>query len=394
MATSEAERFSGAPGALKWALLSAVAGLVGWVVCAVLDTRRALFAYLTAYGWLATTLVGALALLMILHAARAEWPVAIRRLLESLVAALPVLLLLFIPLGAGLSHLYAWRNPDASVPGLVRVVRHQGLWWNPLFFWLRAALYLGTWTLLGALLRRWSLAQDADGALHWTQRSERLSAGGLAALAFTLTFAAFDWFMSLTPLWYSSLFGLYLFAGGFVAALALLVWGVGRAAGSEALGAFVTSGHRLALGKLLFAQVVFWGYLAFSQFFIVWIAHIPREAVWWAPRSRGWAGVSLLVALVHFAVPFALLLSRDLKLMPRAMAALSALLLVAHYLDLYWLVMPTFSPEGPAPRLADLAALLFVGGSAASVALMRARGLPLVARRAPGWLHSIRYEGT
>ncbi len=393
MATTEADRFSGSPRLLRGGAAAGLIGLVAWVICLGLDARRALFALLTAYAWLASTLLGALAFLMILHAARAEWPVTVRRLLEGIVAAVPVLTLLFVPLAFGMGQVWPWAD-RAHHGALSRVLAHHGAWWSPGFFVARGALYLGVWWVLTALLRRWSLAQDADGALHWTQRSERLSAGGLVALAFTLTFAAFDWLMSLTPAWFSSLFGLYVFAGGFVAALALFTLVVTWAHGLTGMAQVIAPGHYLSLGKLLFAQVIFWGYLAFSQYFIVWIAHVPREASWWVPRTTGWGDWSLVLALVHFVVPFALLLSRDLKRTPRGLSLVSGWLLVAHYLDVYWLVMPTLTPERPRPHVADLAALLFVGGTALLVAVMRARGLPLVARRAPGWTVSSRYEGT
>jgi hypothetical protein len=393
MATTEADRFSGSPRLLRGGAAAGLIGLVAWVTCLGLDGRRALFALLTSYAWLASTLLGALAFLMILHAARAEWPVTVRRLLEGIVAAVPVLTLLFVPLAFGMGRVWPWAD-RAHHAALSGVLAHHGAWWSPGFFVARGALYLGLWWVLAALLRRWSLAQDADGALHWTQRSERLSAGGLVALAFTLTFAAFDWLMSLTPAWFSSLFGLYVFAGGFVAALALFTLVVTRAHGLTGMAQVIAPGHYLSLGKLLFAQVIFWGYLAFSQYFIVWIAHVPREASWWAPRTTGWGDWSLVLALVHFAVPFALLLSRDLKRTPRGLSLVSGWLLVAHYLDVYWLVMPTLTPERPRPHVADLAALLFVGGTALVVGVMRARGLPLVARRAPGWTVSSRYEGT
>lgn len=355
--------------ARRTSLLLAAAGLVGWVIGLFVDQQRALFSLLTAYAWLATLLLGALAFLMIAFAVRARWPAVLRPLLESIVAVMPLLALFFLPIAIGRSALY----PEG----------HHAIWSSTGFFLIRAVVYLVTWLALTELLRRWS--SDLD-------RAQALSAVGLIALAFTLTFAGFDWLMALTPGMHSSMFGLYLFAGGFVTAFAVLVVLMRRA--SPLLGELLRPAHYLSMGKLLLAHVVFWAYLAYSQYFIVWIAAIPAETRWWVPRSEGWGGFSLALLAVHFALPFAFLLSRKLKLAPRRLAQVSWWLIAAHYLDVYWLVMPALTPDGPSLHWLDLAALLLVAGAAVSFGLWRANGRSLVPTDDPALAFSARYEGT
>lgn len=352
----------------KGAVLAAV-GLVVWVIGLFVDQKRALFSLLAAYAWLATILLGALAFLMTAFAVRARWPTVLRPLLEGIVAVMPLLALFFLPFALGRDVVYP-QSPHA-------------LWGSLGFFLIRAVVYLASWIAFTELLRRWS--GDLD-------RAQRLSAGGLVLLAFTLTFAGFDWLMALTPHWYSSLYGLYLFAGGFVTAFAVLVVLMRRAV--PLMGALLRPGHFLSMGKLLLAHVVFWAYLAYAQYFIVWIAGIPHETSWWVPRSEGWGTWSLALVAVHFALPFAWLLSRRLKLEPRRLAQVSGLLIAAHYLDVYWLVMPALTPEGPSLHWLDVAALVLVAGAAVSFGLWRAQGRSLVPTGDPQLAFSARYEGT
>jgi len=198
----------------------------------------------------------------------------------------------------------------------------------------------------------------------------KLAAAGLPILGITLTFAAFDWIMSLTPAWFSAIFGLYVFAGGFIAALGLVAV---VAPGAPAVG----PSHTHALGKLTFAFVIFWAYMAYAQGFLIWIADKPEEVTWYLPRVGGsWGVLFVAVIAANFVLPFALLLSRDLKRHPRALAAVGAWLLVAHYLDVAWMVLPVLHPTGIRAHWLDLAALAAVGGLAAAAASARLRRTP------------------
>jgi hypothetical protein len=222
----------------------------------------------------------------------------------------------------------------------------------------------------------------------------RVSAVGLVVLGLTLTFAAFDWLMSLEPTWYSTVYGVYVFAGGFLAALALIaVLGYIESRHGGALDGVVTPEHFGALGKLLLTFVIFWGYIAFSQFLIIWIGDVPADVSWYVARASGsWGTLALVVAVGQFAIPTVALLSRPSKRSPRLLAALGIWLLVMHVLDVYWLVLPALHPAGIRVSWLDLATLLMTLGFAAAVASWRASRHALLPVHDPYIEVAIRYS--
>ncbi len=213
------------------------------------------------------------------------------------------------------------------------------------------------------------------------------------AFAVTLTFASFDWIMSLYPHWFSTIFGVYYFSGaavGIFALLAILALVLGRA---NLLAGAVTVEHLHDLGKLLFAFVVFWAYIAFSQFMLIWYGNIPEETAFFADRwNAGWRPVSIALAVGHFVLPFFVLLLRDVKRRAGTFAALGAWMLAMHYLDLYWLVMPTFRPESPTPTLLDLVAFVALGSLFVGALGWLMRRAALVPVRDPRLSESLSFE--
>lgn len=381
--------FEGGDRLLRLALVLTLVGAIGWGASCVANPPRALAALLAAEAWLASTLLGALILLLSFHATNARWPVVLQRLIEAMVAALPVVVVLAVPLLLGLDRIFPWTDPASLEPSVARVVAHQGAWWARPFFIVRTIVYGASWLLIGELFRRWSLREDADGDPGWRARAHFVSGPALIVVAFTLTFASFDWLMSLTPAWISSVYGVYVFAGGFVAAMAVAV----LLAQATRARVPVGPGHFLSIGKLLLAHVVFWAYIAFAQYFIPWIADLPREVGWWKPRVEGWAGVTIALVLVQFVVPFAVLLSRDLKRDAKALSIVSGWLVVAHAFDAYWLVLPSLHPE-PTLHPSDPAAFLLAAGASLACGVYRSRAVPLVPIHAPALAVSARYEGT
>ena len=352
---------------------SLTVGVVGLAVCVVgfiVDAHQAYAAYLVAYLTVFTTVVGALILVMISHASGAKWFVVLRRLAETVASTVPILILLFIPILWGLHELYAWVPPlDRLTPSVRASVLQKQAYLNVPFFIARAAAYLVVWLIVAALLRLWSVRQDREGGVRLTQYQRRLAAGGLPIVGVALTFAAFDWLMSLTPTWYSTIYGVYVFAGGFVAALAL----VGVLAAAEYAGGRLPDAamhdHMHALGKLLLTFVIFWAYIAFAQVLIIWIGGLPAEITWYAERSRGaWGVIGLVLVGGNFVAPFLFLLSRRLKRKERSMAMLGLWLLVMHDLDVSWLALPALQPERASFVVWDVAAL------AAAVGLTTAYG--------------------
>lgn len=376
-----------------WATGVGGLGTAAWIVGFVLHPAQASHSYLTAYVFVLGIALGALALLMIEHLVAATWFVVLRRLVEHLTALIPALAVLFLPIAAGVRWLYPWTDPAALAPHARELVERKEAYLNLPFFFVRAALYFASWIALAALLRRWSLRQDGEPGERWQAPQRALSAPGAIVLAFTLTFAAFDWIMSLEPTWMSTIFGVQIFAGGMVGTLALLAVLAGRAADGGPLTGVLNDEHFAALGKLLFTFVIFWAYTTFAQLLIVWIADLPDEVIWYLARLNGpWRWVGLAVAVGQFAVPFFLLLSHRLKRQPRLLVALGASILVVHYIETWWIVMPQLQPMSAVPHWTDAAAAAMVVGLAGAWASRAGSGHSAVAVGDPALPAALEYS--
>jgi hypothetical protein len=367
------------------ALVLGIIGLVLFIIGLVVEPRQALTSYLFAYATVSTIVLGALIQVMMSYVSGARWFTVLRRLALDVTGALPALVLLALPLFVGVLAIYSWATPSALPPEARAIVERKSAWLNVPFFVGRGVVYLAVWLAVGITLRRWSLRQDVlrgeASAAAW-RRLRRLSAGGLVAIGLTLTFASFDWLMSLDPTWYSTIYGVYVFAGGFLAALGLIaILAYKGSTPAAVLERAITREQVGALGKLVLTFVVFWAYIAFSQFLIIWIGDVPLDASWYVTRAAGsWGTLALVIVAGQFALPFVVLLPRELKRRPRVMAALGWLLLAMHVLDMYWLVLPALHPQRVTPSWLDAAALLTVSGFATAAAAWRSRGrewLPL-----------------
>lgn len=354
-----------------------------------LDPARAAFAWLTSIVALVGLAVGAVSLIAAFHLTGAMWPAVFRRTVESVGLAVIPLAVLAIPLAFSTPVFFLWLDaPELSRHG-ADALAHQRVWLDEPFFVARAALYFSAWIAIAWLFHSWSTRQDADGDLRWTARMRTLAGIAAPLLVLTSSFAAFDWVMCLNPLWQSTIFGLYVLAGGFVSAIALvaLVLSLGFPDG------LVTAEHRHAIGKLLFAFTCFWAYLAFSQAMLIWIANLPEEVPWYIARSTGsWKWIGLVLGAAHFSVPFVVLLGREPKRDRWTLGATAALVLAAHYLDVYWLVMPAPFPGGPEPHWSDVTALAGTAGLAGAFVLARASRVRSVPVRDPYLAQSLEYR--
>lgn len=293
-------------------------------------------AYLVSWLFVTTVAGGALFFVLIHHLTRSGWGVVFRRQAESIAAAMPALALLFLPLALGLERIYPWTEGTD-------------------FFRLRAFFFLALWSLTALWFRRLSVRQDMTGSLEIARSLRRASAPALVLFGVTLSFAAFDWVMSLEPRWFSSIFGVYFFAGSAVAYFAFQSV-TSALLHSRGLTPSLTAEHFHGLGKLLFGFVCFWAYIAFSQYLLIWYANVPEETVWYAERLRGgFRDASFALAVGHFLLPFFVLLSARVKRIPSLLAACGAFLLTMHYLDLCLLVMP--GSQVGTPHWVDFAAL-------------------------------------
>lgn len=391
----EVTRFEGGRRLFLGGAVLALVGLVLFILGLLLDLRQALFSYLVAYAFGVSILLGALIFLTTAYVMKARWHVAVRRVPEAMVAALPLAGVLVIPILAGIPELYLWAAPPEGLDHHTEhLLHHKAPYLNTPFFIVRTVIYFGVWIVFAHLLRGWSMQQDADGDVRWTLKMRRLSAGAIPAIALAVTFAAYDWLMSLTPEWFSSIFGVYFFAAGFQACFAVIIIALWRLELAGVLKGLVTRWHYHAFGKLLFGFTVFWAYIAFSQYFIIWIANLPEEVSWFVPRTTGgWTWLSVTIVVGRFVVPFALLLSRKIKFLPERMSLVAGWVIFFHFIDMYWLVMPTLHPEGMVPHWLDVAALALVTGALVAFVAWRARGVSVVPSRDPALAISLRYHG-
>jgi hypothetical protein len=351
--------------------------------------------YLTAFTYWAGISISSVMLLMIFHATHARWMTVIRRPIEAMAVSVPIFVLLFIPVIVGMKHTFVWVDPPESLGReALKLIAGKAAYLNVKGFAVRGLVYLVLSAFLGQRLFGWSLRQDKGGdPIRLLQSQRNLSAGGLPFIALAITFAAFDWLMSLNPTWFSTIFGVYYFGGSFVSALSVLA--IATAGGRQAgvFGGLMTEEHTHNIGKLMLAFVCFWTYIAFSQLLLIWIAGLPEETPFYIRRfGEGWAGVGILLIVGHFFLPFGALLSRSLKRDPKQLRIVAYWILFIHWVDVFWLVMPSLNPEGFALHWTDITAFFGVGLVAVAYTIWRLRGKLPVPVKDPYLAVSIGYH--
>ena len=375
-------------------VIGAVCALLGVGACAILgaaNPKQFFFSWLVSFLFFLSLALGALFFVLIQYAAQGGWGIVVRRIGETTFATLPVMAALFLPVYLGLHDLYSWTVPGAAEQDAL--LRWKAPYLNVPFFLIRAVLYFGVWSFIALLYYRGSSGQDVTGDHGVSARLRRLAGPSIIVLAVTQTFASIDWIMSLTPHWYSTIFGLYFFAGSFVGFIALLSVVAVATRRAGLLDTVVSPEHLHDIGKFLFAFTAFWAYIAFSQFFLMWYANLPEETVWYQARMQGsWMTVSVFLMAGHFAAPFFYLMGRTVKRKGATLAVGGAWVLTMHFVDLYWQVMPTLHPEGLRPSALDVAALVAVGGCFVAAAGWLMRRQALVPLRDPRLAESLAFE--
>ena len=375
-------------------LIGAAAAAIGIVICAVLgmgNPKQFFFSWMVAFLYFQTLVLGALFFVLIQYAAQGGWGVVLRRIGETVFAVVPVMALMFVPLLFGLHDLYEWSHADAAQHDAL--LQWKSPYLNTQFFLIRMVLFFGIWSFIAFVYFRGSSGQDVTGDPAVSARLRKFAGPGIIVMALTSSFAGIDWIMSLTPHWYSTMFGVYFFAGSFIGFIALLsvVAVAMRAAGL--LEAVISVEHLHDVGKLLFAFTSFWAYIAFSQFFLVWYANLPEETVWFKARLEGsWQAISIFLMAGHFGIPFFYLMGRDVKRRGATLALGGAWMLLMHFMDLYWQVMPTLHPAGFSPSLLDVGAFLAVGGVFVAATSWLMRRQALVPLRDPRIAESLAFE--
>ena len=438
---------------IRGAQILAVAGLAVSLLLAAGGEHgfaRFYHAYLVSFAFFLTIALGSLFFVMIQHLTRAGWSVTVRRVAEVFAATLPMLAVAFAPIAISVvqnnGQLYVWadashddhdhgkqasphpepaaeasstatsqvtakaQGPDANaqVPLPANTIdKHtedlyaakKRAYLNPPFFLARFAIYFSAWAGLALYIWRQSTLQDKTGDLVHTKRMQFASTGGICLFALTVTFGAFDLLMSLSPAWYSTIFGVYFFTGAMGAAMATIILAI---SGLQRLGFMtnsVTKEHFHDLGKFLFGFTLFWGYIAFSQYMLIWYANLPETTFWFAQRGastnsehiNGWSWVSLLLPICRFAIPFCGLLSRHIKRNNSTLIFWACWILVFHWIDLWWIVMPELS-QNVTFGLPEIATFCAMAGLFAAMALHLAKKNKLIPVNDPRLKPSLAFE--
>jgi hypothetical protein len=341
------------------------AGLVGVVLTIVgfmmTDLARFYQAYLVAYTFWMGLVLGSMALLMVQHLSGGAWGVVIRRPLEAAVRTMPIMALLYVPIWFGMHDLYHWTHADAVASDTVLQQKQPYL--NETFFLIRQLLYFSIWTAISWALTRWSAEQDRTGDPGLVRKFSILSGAGLVIYSLTVTFAMVDWTMSVNPHWYSTMWGPMYMVGQGLSAMSFAIVVLIMLSQVAPLDRVITSAHLHDLGKLLFAFLMLWAYLTFSQFLIIWSANLAEEIPHYLIRwDNGYQWVSVFMIVAHFALPYVLLLSRDIKRDWKRLRMVATWVLVARIVEYYWHVAPEFHTDGLSVGLLDFAVPIAIGG--------------------------------
>ncbi|MEX0821152.1 MAG: hypothetical protein WD021_03315 [Rhodothermales bacterium] len=366
-----------------------VVSLVGWAT----DPHQFYFSYLVGWAFCLTIALGALFFVLIQHLTKARWSVVVRRMAEALLWSFPLLAVLGIPILFGMHDLYHWTHADvvANDP----ILAGKTAYLNVPFFLARLAIYFLAWSLVGYKLYRLSLEEDATGDPSIPARQRKVSAWGLALTAVTTAFASYDLLMSLDPHWFSTIFGVYIFAGAFMSIHAFLALVSMTLQGRGSLRRVVTKEHYQDLGKMTFGFVVFWAYIAFSQYMLIWYGNIPEETLWFRHRlEHGWEVHSAILLICHFIIPFIVLLPRGVKRSKPLLGLFCVWLLVMQWFDLHWLAMPVLHPDAAAIHMLDVASWLGLFGLFVAAFMYRLTRHHLVPHRSPYLEDSLRFENT
>ncbi|MCC9608888.1 quinol:cytochrome C oxidoreductase [Blastopirellula sp. JC732] len=377
------------------------AGLAGMLVALVMGImagdrlRHFFFAYLTNYLFFLSIALGALGFIALQHLTRAGWSASVRRITEIIAMTLAPMALLFLPILfsvlSGSHSLYEWNNSELVATN--HVLAGKAPYLNSTFFAIRAVLYFAVWIAAARFFFAKSTAQDESGDPSLTLRMESKSPLVVAAFALTVTFASIDWAMSLDPMWFSTMYGVYFFAGAMVAffSFTLICCSVLQSWGK--LTEVITVERYHDLSKFIWGFTLFWGYIAFSQYLLYWYGNIPEETGWYLVRQNdAWRNVSLLLLFGMFIIPFLGTMGRAVRRNRALMVAWAIFLLVMHWVDIFWLVMPQYSPDKLPFGPMEIACLIGLGGFFIGNLAWIAAERPLLAFRDPRLTESLTLE--
>jgi hypothetical protein len=437
---------SGWARAWQFAAAAGVLGLGGAAAGWSMDAKRFAYSYLFAFFLVLTLAFGSMFFVLVERLTAASWSVSVRRTAEFFAAGVPIFALLFVPVVLCMGTLYPWlgnhgeagivesnahaQAPPAAEPHGGRPGPHVGApgprspgaelksieprtgrespeeaaesevlaakrpWLNKKGWLARAFLYFLAWTWIGTAFFRLSTSQDGTKDPKLTVRAQSLAPAATFVFGFTLTGAAFDWLMSLLPTWYSTIYGVTIFAGSVVCMYATMIVVTQSLRDAGHLKNAVNVEHYHDLGKLLFGFLVFWAYVSFAQFMLIWYAAIPEETTFFHHRwdVGSWMYVSLAIVVLHFVVPFFLLLSRNVKRRAWAVKIGALWLIAMHVVEMYWQVMPYFAGGESTVHWMDFACLLGVAGVYLAVVFYRMTKYPLIPVGDPRLSRALSFE--
>jgi hypothetical protein len=362
--TSETYQAQGIPlpGMKQFGMIAGVLGVVLAVAGLFMSGLDRFYqAYLVAYTFWMGVILGSMALLMVQHLSGGVWGIVLRRPFEAAVRTLPIMTALFLPIVLGMHSIYEWSH--AGITDTDPVIAAKALYLNTPFFIARQVIYFAAWNLICHLLTRWSAEHDRTGDPALLAKLSRLSGAGLVIYFITVTFAMVDWTMSVNPHWFSTIWGMLYIGGQGLSAFAFGICVLVLLAQTAPLNRVLTSHHFHDLGKFLFAFLMLWAYLSFSQFLIIWSANIPEEIPHYLTRwENTWKFLSIFIVVGHFIVPYALLLSRDIKRNAGKLRVIATWILCARVAEYYWHVAPELHRDGFTMSLLDVALPLALGG--------------------------------
>lgn len=359
------------------AWITLIIGLVLTVLSFAVNSKHASFGLIMTLTFVTTIGVGALFWVGIEYASSAVWSTALRRPFEFISGVIPFLMVLALPLLFNMNTVFEWTHRALFKQDPAMLVKAPYL--NVPFFIIRTIVVFAIWWLFYFLIIHNSKRQDSTGDQSLTTTNVKLSAGFMPVFGFTLTVFSIDWLMSLTPDWYSTIIGVYIFAGSAVASMAFATLLIVKLNEKNLFPVKLTPDHYYNLGAFLFAFVNFWAYIGFSQFILQWYGNLRVETAWYIPRIHGsWAVISIALALAQFIIPFFALITKSAKMDPHRLVFMSIWILFAHALDIYWMVMPVYSAGGVTFGLTEVAFLIVSAGIILTVFFQKAKSNNMV----------------
>lgn len=378
-------------GIAATAVASMAALILSLVIFKIGDNEAMLkqfaFSYLFAYFFFLTICLGGLFWTLVHHGMDSEWSVVVRRQLENMAGLLTVMAVLFIPLIFVAPKLWYWMTYE---PGYDVVLDEKAAYLNIPFFAIRVVFYFAVFITASMLLKKFSVAQDKNGNTKYTVFNRRVTFSSAIPFTVALTFAGVDWLMGLDFHWFSTMWGVYIFAGTALSSICVLVLIVTALRSVGYFKGIITVEHYHIMGKLMLAFTVFWAYIAFSQFMLIWYANIPEETIYYLRRNTGhWNTLNIILVVGHFWIPFVLLLMRSVKRKPLVLCAVAVWILIMHVLDYYIIVLPALHKAGPVFSWLDILCLVAIGSTLVAVFLKKLGDTPLWPVRDPRLRKSI-----